>query len=126
MSKLKYHKVVYEMDGHLISSYIRGRAAVEYKVGEWAETQKHKQEEGWYLCIFDSMKNAQWYIKNLLLAKPSYFTYSCDIDEEAHFPKYLPDDGSISLSMTPIRFKPLFPEGTVMAKRVKLLEKVNG
>jgi len=113
----KYYKVVYEIiDGNLMSCVAGGKAQVEYKINEWAKAPKWLADKGYHLCVFKTKKDmfesgfiGRYFIveiKNKIKKLPK-FCNAADI----HHGIIIENDRD-------------WPEGTVMAKQVKLIREV--
>jgi hypothetical protein len=123
MMKKIYYKTIYKDDNErLLSGGIWDKEAiVEYKRNRWAKTHDWLTKKGYHLCIFDNLDNLKKNVHKYALKKYIQ-VYECEIKEiipnlppmRAH--GFLrPDDFRLSSN--------LWPEGTVMAKQVKIIGK---
>ncbi len=123
MNKKKYYKVTIDFDGRQDScSAYGGKANVRYSRYSWSEPPAWLSEKGYGLFVFDNLKHAKKFYKNL--SCPDLRIWQCEIEDRfASLPlplyrSYL-DCGYIS----PAPYAK-FPEGTIMVGKVKLIKQV--
>jgi hypothetical protein len=112
----KYYKVVKE---GLKSLVVDGKAKVQYKIGEWVSAPEWAQKEGYHLLVFDSLEIAKLWKGNIQV-----FIFEVEIKNKI---KKMP----LSCSYCHVCCGELIPSGvviwppgTVMAKKVKLVRRV--
>jgi len=117
MKNKRYYKITTEIAGEQVSYFVYGTPAeVKYPVGEWAEAPKWLAKKKYGLFVFDGLKNAREFSK--LCASPCL--WRCEVDG-------IFDRLPLSLSMHGLnagKVIKLYPKGTVMVKRVKLIRQV--
>ena len=113
------YKCVAQVRGKLMSAIAYDTpAGVTYPIGEWAEAPTVMQEQGYYLTYFEKLEDA------LKFTRPGAVWY-CEVDGivEGEIP---PNIGTwAAFNGKPGFFIMKWPTGTRMAKRIKLIEKIN-
>ena len=129
-SVVLYYKVVTEVNGVLGSAFVGNKAKVEYIPDVWVKAPLWLAHKGYHLFVFDNLKIAEYNaVTNVQDTKAGVvmfnsFVYSCEVQGVySQLPQYLNRmslwDGKVECST----FE-LFPLGTVMVQKVKLLEEV--
>jgi hypothetical protein len=118
--KRKYYKVVLDMGDDLLSCWVDGKAQVEYKINKWVSAPNWLTDKGYHLCVFKSLKVAKIY---LLVVIPRCCIFECEVKGiKTKLPIMLGVDNLMNGEFYPICNK--WPQGTVMAKQVKLIREV--
>lgn len=121
--KKKYYKVTIDFDGRQCSCFTYGgKASVSYYENFWSEPPTWLSEKGYGLFVFDSLKNARKFYKKFIC--PDHKIWECEIEDKfASLPLPLYRDYLDCGYISPDPYAE-FPEGTVMAKKVKLIRQI--
>jgi len=114
------YKCVAQVRGKLMSAIVYDTlAGVTYPIGEWAEAHAIMQKQGYHLTYFEKLEDA------LKFTRPGA-VWHCEVDGvvEGEIP---PDIGTWAAFNGKPGISRLmkWPTGTRMAKRIKLIEKIN-
>tara|TARA_Y100000310_G_scaffold321976_1_gene380390 strand:- start:2024 stop:2410 length:387 start_codon:yes stop_codon:yes gene_type:complete len=105
-------------ESELVSAMARGDAVVEYRRGRWAEPPEWLLEKGYGLLVFDTERQ----VRNWLSELRSYGLQLWEIEIEMVY-----GDLPIPLSAAEVGVGiTAWPEGTMMADRVKLVRRLAG
>lgn len=130
MSKEIYYKIV-TPELRSISWEKVSIFSIQYKEKEFVNAPNELFELGYGLTVFKDMKSLKNFIKNTPIFRLMYRIYSCETRDEIPIPK----QGGIRFSPSSYsQFKKFiteyedvvlnWPEGTLMARSVKLLKKL--
>lgn len=112
-----YKCVSESLEGKFTSRVARGESQVEYKVGEWAEAHPPFAERGYHLLVFETKDGA--------LGFDPRSVWKAEAEDEVGLPFKLPERYIRKGIFLDEPTYQVWPHGTRMFKRVKLLEKVD-
>lgn len=119
---MKVYKAVLRKQEKLVSLYAEGAAEVCYEPGRWAIAPAWLAEKGYHLFAFVDLSSLTRFIPN----KVRYVeVWEAEADEiiQPLPPPLVPH----SLKIGKIERDPgKYPEGTIMAKRLKLIRRISG
>lgn len=125
-----YYKVVQNRPGdfELKSKVARYNAMVTYQEGVYIEAPAHLANMGYHLCVFRSLKQARLFIFDTPISSAIYAAHVQGVIKVLP-PRlrvtYISQNTKISIRDGLDDLEPNWPIGTVMAKKVKLLERVS-
>jgi len=118
---MSYYKVVsQDVNGMFFSSASSGEAKVQYKVGEWTLAPRWLASNGYHLFVFDDLRGAeefQFWLGGLIYEVLVGGVYK-------GLPRFLRLCDLAKGCLKSWKWG-VFPSGTKMVKRVKLMELVN-
>ena len=118
---MKVYKLVRRERDKLISLFAPGKAKVQYKPHEWTEAPEWLAKNGYYLTAFKDAKDAKVYDQI-----GDYELWEAEAESIVQrLPHYADSVGLFEGKIIPLGTE-LWPDGTVMAKRIcltKLIEK---
>lgn len=102
--------------GRIGSIIVYGLAYTRYYFEHWSSSPRVMARQGYYPLVFETLEQALGFVRSLLMTEGYVFEVEVDGDISLPPKGYLGwlDDGDIFPSHTP------WPEGTVMARRVRL------
>jgi len=118
------YKVVYKtFDNILVSAKAVGNLKTKYKIGEYVSAPEWAAKEGYHLLAFNDIENAKAFIN---CSGNKYKIYKADGLEQVPLPSMCYIDTLLSCKIFDPIEHPLimWPKGTVMFKKIKLLEEV--
>lgn len=117
------YKVVIQYGGDLLSYSVVGDLETKYKPNEWAKAHPKLAERGYHPVVFDALKHAIDFLKSPSMS-PAVQIWACEIEEQITPlpPKAESPYEIVRLGHT--HYNQPWPEGTVMAKRVKLTQRI--
>jgi hypothetical protein len=120
-----YFKVVDRDDdtGDIFSCSVNGKAVVRYYTNKYVSAPKWLRDKNYNLLVFTSKEDAEVFIHTEGMG----FTriYSCRIIGIQTKLPFRCDIGELSSGKIVKAYLPEFPPGTVMAKKVKLIQEVD-
>ncbi len=128
MKKKYYYKVTTEVNGEECSLVVNNtKAAVKYKVGEWTEAPQWLAEAGYHLLIFNNLKNAKKFLREFMFTTPCYpHIWRCEVKGRFLVLPFQLSGDSLEHEFIELLWGSKFPKGSVMVKKVKLIELVWG
>ena len=120
----EYYKVVNNTGGRLSSAMADPSPfSIRYIPGKWVKACDYFATRGYHLLVFNHLGKAEsFYVVNHLTN--SCEIWSCAIKDKVNLPKIC-HIYSLSLGLLRIRPCGLWPIATVMAKEVKLIERIH-
>ena len=112
-----FYKVV-KVD--LTSCFVTGKAAVQYKVGEYVKPPEWLPPNHQVLFVFLHLKEAHDFITRV---GGNLHTYECQVTNTLALPHYL-DCESLSLGSIHCSVFEDFPTGTVAVQQVRLIKEI--
>ena len=123
--KKKYYKLTTEINGKQFSYATLtgiGLAEVEYSADKWTRAPEWLAKKGYHLFVFDDLQKA---LKFAYMSSPPIRLWECEIRSKyKNLPVYISRDEINNGRLVPVNGR--FPEGTVMAREVKLIKKIWG
>ena len=103
-----------------------GKGGIEYKINKWVSTPRQFARHGYYLTYFNTIENANAFISHWAISwDADLMIFKCVASRPTKtlpprlIPNYLP-----KLRINPVRSSQKWPRGTMMARRIKLIEEV--
>ena len=117
-----YYKVLIEKDDGGVSVWAEEEAEVLYRLNRWVEAPECMKRIGYHLLVFDSLKKAEYFAGKQF--KDYVVIYECNIKNEIK--NKPPRLFGWTFRHFKNKEKILFdwPEGTVMAEKVKLIKEI--
>jgi len=123
---MKVYKVMKRREGRLFSAVVEGRAKVEYKEGTWISPPDWLKNRGYFLTAFESLDSALRFFLIEKTTQKSLEIWEAEVREwkRVRLPMldiFWLETGKISY------FKDYkgWPNGTIMAKELKILKKID-
>jgi hypothetical protein len=122
-----YYKIVGE---DMCSLYQKGSLGRKYISGKWAYPCKEALKLGYGLCVFESLEDVFKFVQSAIRIIPHQI-WTCQIGKILPLKPYKCGTTLTALAVNIVEpmktaYIDLWPKGTIMTDRVKLLEKIGG
>lgn len=109
-------------NGKLYSYFAHGKARVEYRPNRWTRTKRWLSHEGYHLLAFRQQYDATLFLNRFL--HHYHELWKVEIEDLVNLPP-LKSLCSLSVGIFQRKSYDTWPQGTIMGKRIRLLERVD-
>jgi len=123
--KKYYYKVTTYIEGKERSLAVYNtKAEVKYEVGEWTEAPQWLAGNGYHLLVFNTLRNAKKFLRGYMYTICPHI-WRCEVKEKFFIMPFQLTGDSLEQGFIAPLPGCKFPEGSVMVKKVKLIDLVS-